>query len=98
MARFSARSAVIGCPGYAPSSPTDQKWRETERILCRSILFAQQQNDPGWAQRQQRIIPDHLTYPIAGIEQKPVFRNMRCRGDPLQIFRGIERYYQICNK
>ncbi|GLR69039.1 hypothetical protein GCM10010909_37210 [Acidocella aquatica] len=37
---------LLGILAYAPSSPTNHKWRQAELALCRSDLLAQQQINP----------------------------------------------------
>lgn len=61
---------LLGILAYPPSSPSDQKWRQAELALCRSVLLAQQQIDPTWAIREQRIIPEHLLFPATDIAKK----------------------------
>ena len=61
---------LLAVLAYPPSSPSDQKWRQAELALCRSVLLAQQQIDPTWATREQRIVPEHLLFPATGIITK----------------------------
>ena len=61
---------LLAVLAYPRSSPSDQKWRQAELALCRSVLLAQQQIDPTWATREQRIVPEHLLFPAIGIITK----------------------------
>jgi hypothetical protein len=58
---------VLACP---PSSPSDQKWRQAERVLGKSVLLDQERLDPDWATRHQLIIPVHDRVPATNIDKK----------------------------
>ena len=61
---------LLAVLAHPPSSPADQKWRQAELVLCRSVLLAQQQVDQNWATQEQWIIPEHLLFPATDITKK----------------------------
>ena len=61
---------LLAILAYPPSSSSDQKWRQAELALCRSVLLAQQQIDPTWATQGHWIIPEHLLFPATDITKK----------------------------
>lgn len=67
---YLAAARLLSVLAYPPESASDQDWRKAELTYCRAILFARQQLDPGWADREQMIVPAHLLVPTRRLDEK----------------------------